>query len=67
MAKIVSGLLILRKGKSPDWSSDLDAQMSAWVNPYINWLETAPIALEEGASTKSVTNCFEEKGSKPAL
>jgi hypothetical protein len=48
MTKIVSGLLILRKGNSPDWTSDLDNQMVTWSKSYIQWLETAAIALEEG-------------------
>jgi hypothetical protein len=47
MTKIVSGLLILRKGNSPDWTTDLDNQMITWSKSYIQWLETSPIALGE--------------------
>ncbi|KAG5635945.1 hypothetical protein H0H81_009594 [Sphagnurus paluster] len=48
MAKIVSGIMILRKKKCTDWTDDLDGQMNAWAREYITWLETAPISLEEG-------------------
>ncbi|KII91574.1 hypothetical protein PLICRDRAFT_105018 [Plicaturopsis crispa FD-325 SS-3] len=49
MAKIVSGLLILRNGNSTAWTSDLNTKMESWMKEYISWLTTAPIALEEGA------------------
>lgn len=52
MTKIVSGILILRKGKSSDWTADLDSQMTAWTKEYISWLETAIISLEEGRADK---------------
>ncbi|RDB17371.1 hypothetical protein Hypma_001833 [Hypsizygus marmoreus] len=48
MAKIVTGIIILRNKKSTDWTTDLDNQMNAWTKEYITWLETAPISLEEG-------------------
>ncbi|KAI0061087.1 chondroitin AC/alginate lyase [Artomyces pyxidatus] len=53
MAKLVNGILILRLGKSPDWTSDLDAQLIAWSRTYIQWLETSPIALDEAAATNN--------------
>ncbi|KAL0945911.1 hypothetical protein HGRIS_012194 [Hohenbuehelia grisea] len=53
MTKITSGLLILRKGNSSDWTPDLDGQMNAWTKEYITWLETATNALEEGASANN--------------
>ncbi|KAF8521779.1 chondroitin AC/alginate lyase [Hysterangium stoloniferum] len=46
--KITIGIMILRQGKSPDWTTDLDDQMNAWANEYITWLETSAIAVEEG-------------------
>ncbi|KAF8624700.1 hypothetical protein AX17_007031 [Amanita inopinata Kibby_2008] len=46
--KIASAILIFRKGKTPDWTADLDNKMIAWANEYISWLETARLALEEG-------------------
>ncbi|KAF8152909.1 chondroitin AC/alginate lyase [Crassisporium funariophilum] len=48
MSKITSAILLLRKGKSAAWTSDLDNQMIAWSREYITWLETADIAVEEG-------------------
>jgi len=53
MAKIVSGILILRKSKCPDWTSDLDNQMNDWTRQFATWLETAGIALEEAFSTNN--------------
>lgn len=50
--KVVTGLLILRKGSSPDWTSTMDTAMTTWSNEYIQWLETASIALEEEAALK---------------
>jgi len=58
MAKIVTGILIFRKSKCTDWTSDLDNQMNAWTQQYTNWLETAKIALEEAFSTKSVPKAY---------
>lgn len=54
MAKIASGILILRKGGNTDWTTDLDNQMNAWSKEFITWLETAQIALEEGHADKYV-------------
>ncbi|KAF9045369.1 chondroitin AC/alginate lyase [Panaeolus papilionaceus] len=53
MAKITSAILILRKGGSTAWTTDLDNQMLAWTRDYINWLETAQLALEEGNSANN--------------
>jgi hypothetical protein len=55
LTKIVSGIIILRKGKCTDWTTDLDNQMNAWTKTYITWLETASIAIEEGESSKCVS------------
>ena len=52
MAKVTTGILVLRKGKSTLWTTDLDNQMIAWTREYITWLETAEIAIEERDSTK---------------
>lgn len=54
MSKIVSGILILRKGQSPDWTTELDDAMNSWAREYITWLETAKIAIEEALATKYV-------------
>jgi len=53
MAKIASGILILRKGNSSDWTTTLDSQMIEWTRSYITWLTTARIALEEAAATNN--------------
>lgn len=52
MAKVSTAVLILRKGKSTQWTSDLDNQLILWVNEYINWHETAAIAVEESVASK---------------
>ncbi|KAF4602991.1 hypothetical protein EYR38_003395 [Pleurotus pulmonarius] len=53
MSKIVSGILILRKGNCPDWTPELDARMDDWSKRYITWLETADLAIEEALSTNN--------------
>lgn len=52
MAKVATGIQILRDAKSTVWTSDLDAKMVNWTNTYITWVTTAKIALEEKAATK---------------
>ncbi|CAA7263300.1 unnamed protein product [Cyclocybe aegerita] len=47
MAKITSAILLLRKGGSTVWTSELDSQMIAWAREYIQWMETAEISIEE--------------------
>ncbi|KAI0752836.1 chondroitin AC/alginate lyase, partial [Daedaleopsis nitida] len=53
MAKVVSGVLLLREGKAPQWTSDIDTALNNWTNEYINWLSTADIALEEKAAANN--------------
>jgi hypothetical protein len=55
MAKIVNGILILRKANSTDWTPELDAAMVTWAREYIHWLETWPTAYQESMSPKSVS------------
>lgn len=52
MAKIASGVLLLRDGKASEWTSEIDSGLSAWTKEYIQWLTTADIALQEKAATK---------------
>lgn len=52
MAKVTTAVLVLRKGKSTLWTSDLDSQLISWTNEYITWLETAKIAVEESIAPK---------------
>ena len=54
MAKIVNGILIMRKANNTDWTPELDACMVAWAKRYIGWLETWPTAYQESMSPKSV-------------
>ncbi|KAI0696536.1 chondroitin AC/alginate lyase [Cytidiella melzeri] len=47
MTKLTSGVLILREGKAVEWTTYIDTQFNNWLNLYIEWLETATIALQE--------------------
>ncbi|KAJ3476475.1 hypothetical protein NLI96_g11133 [Meripilus lineatus] len=47
MAKIAVGILILREGKAPEWTTEVDNGFDAWIKAYIPWLTSAKIALEE--------------------
>jgi hypothetical protein len=64
MAKIATGILVFRKSKCTDWTSDIDNQMNAWVQQYMVWAETAKLALDEASSGKSVTKYIFFPGSK---
>ena len=52
MAKVVSGVLVLREGGAAAWTSALDDALNAWTDTYIAWLTSASIALEEKAAAK---------------
>lgn len=52
MAKIASGVLLLRQGKAPEWTSDIDTAFNEWIKSYIQWLTTADIAIQERKSAK---------------
>ena len=52
MAKVTSAILLLRKGGSKAWTKDLDDRMISWSNDYIEWMETADIAIEEANAAK---------------
>ena len=52
MAKLTSGILILRNGNSCDWTDDLDTQMVNWTTNYISWIMGSPIAYGEWTATK---------------
>lgn len=58
MVKVVNGILILRSGKSADWTSELDDQMVGWTREYISWLQNAPLAQEEVAAAKYVISYY---------
>lgn len=55
MVKLTSGVMVLRGGKAPEWTSDIDSQLVNWVKEYIPWLQTATIAQEEKNATKYVS------------
>jgi len=52
MAKLTSGILILRNGSSPDWTDDLNTQMNNWTTYYIDWIVNSPIAYGEWTADK---------------
>lgn len=52
MAKVASGILILREKKSALWTSDHEDQMKNWTTSYLHWVETASISLAEEKATK---------------
>ncbi|KAJ7868487.1 chondroitin AC/alginate lyase [Mycena leptocephala] len=59
--KIVSGILILRLRKCTDWTDDIDAQMVAWTQKYITWLETNKLGIDECASLNNHGSfCFNQ-------
>lgn len=58
MAKVTTAVLILRKGDSKAWTTDLDNRLIAWTKEYITWLENAEIAIEEKEATKFVFGPF---------
>lgn len=52
MAKIVPGVLILREGKAPEWTAEIDAGFVNWTQSYLPWLTTNKIAIQEEESLK---------------
>jgi hypothetical protein len=52
MSKVVSGVLVLRRGGAPEWTTALDDGLNEWVKEYIVWLTTSPLALAEKAAAK---------------
>jgi hypothetical protein len=52
MSKLVSGVLLLRQGQAPEWTSTLNDGLNTWVKQYIVWLTTNSLALEEKAAPK---------------
>jgi hypothetical protein len=61
MARISVSVMILRKGNSPDWTSNLDTQMMNWTTSYLNWMLTNPLGIEELASANNHgTFCYNQ-------
>ncbi|KAF7293086.1 Chondroitin AC/alginate lyase [Mycena indigotica] len=68
MAKVVSGILTLRKLKSSDWTDDIDSRLITWANQYINWLETSKLGVDECASLNNHGSyCFNQWASLKLL
>ncbi|KAJ6566671.1 chondroitin AC/alginate lyase [Mycena capillaripes] len=57
-AKIASGILMLRKTGNTDWTAELDAQMIAWCNKYIDWLLTSSSGKTAASSTNNHGTIF---------
>ena len=55
MTKVVDAVLILRAGKSSQWTEAIDSGLVNWTTTYIGWLTSNAIALQEAAAPKYVT------------
>ena len=51
IAKVATGVLILRRGNSTAWSP-VDNDFNEWCKKYLEWLENTDIAIEESFSDK---------------
>lgn len=54
MAKIASGILVLRQGQATSWTSDIDTSFQTWLKEYIVWMTTNTLAIQEKEATKCV-------------
>ena len=52
LVKVVNGIQVLQAAKSPDWTSDLNKQMTTWVSIYANWLQESAIGRQAAMSPK---------------
>lgn len=50
MAKVASGIILLRDGGSNEWDQQTDAHFQDWCRNYTEWLTTEQQALDEKAS-----------------
>ena len=55
MAKIASGVLLLRHANASGWAPEVDQGFQAWIKQYIVWLTTNSLGLGEKAATKYVS------------
>lgn len=53
MAKIASGVALLRDGQAPEWDSGTDDHFKDWVRNYTQWITTSEIALGEKAAANN--------------
>lgn len=59
--KIASAILILREGKAPDWTPDIDTGMASWAKQYINWLQTSAQGINESRSKNNHGTFYENQ------
>ena len=52
MAKVVSGILLLRGANSTDYTDEVDSGMAVWAGNQASWLQTAAIAVQESEQAK---------------
>ncbi|KAG8908744.1 hypothetical protein FRB99_002982 [Tulasnella sp. 403] len=53
ITKVTSAILVLKAMGAPMWTPAFDAAMNTWTTQYVNWLQTAEIALQEKAATNN--------------
>lgn len=54
MVKVVNAILVLREMKSREWTADKDANMNAWADAYLKWVETDPMGKKAAKAAKWV-------------
>lgn len=52
LVKIANGIAIFKENQCSDWTDEIQANMSAWMTEYSEYLETYPLALAEGEAKK---------------
>ncbi|TFL01411.1 alginate lyase-domain-containing protein [Pterulicium gracile] len=63
MTKIASAVIVLCQMSAPQWTTGRDNGLNDWPRQYINWLETAELAVvERGAPNNHGTFYFNQLG-----
>ena len=57
IAKVVSGVELLRATGASEWSAETDSGLNNWAQNMTNWLETNELAIEEKSMAKSALCC----------
>jgi hypothetical protein len=52
LVKIINAIAMIKSAESPDWTQDLDQQMSSWLSSYVNWLSTSTIGTKTATRPK---------------
>lgn len=52
MTKIASAVIVLCQMSAPQWTTGRDNGLNDWPRQYINWLETAELAVVERGAPK---------------